>query len=240
MRKRSFLISYLALMQGALFSGEKNIEPLNEKPISTIFYLVRHGQTDWNVQKKLQGQTDIPLNSTGREEAAKLNEKLHDISFDACFASDLQRACETAQILNATRGLTLTLDPRLRERNFGPWEGSLASEFTASLRQLNGEDPLLTIESDETILQRVMPCLNEIADSHLGSTILVVTHGGVIRSLLARLVPVNCSSIFDIQVKNTALLQLEISNGQYKIRQMEGIELISDDPAKKSLTKLGR
>lgn len=199
---------------------ERHPPSTNEKPLSTTFYLVRHGQTDWNMQKKLQGQLDIPLNDTGRSEAAQLSEKLGEVAFEACFSSDLQRAAETAQILSAAHSLTIGLDPRLRERNFGPWEGYLVSEFMVFEKQ---DQQPLSIESDEAIRKRAFSCLNEIADLYPGSTVLIVTHGGVMGSLLSQLIPIERLSLFDIHIKNMALLQLSVSNGQCEIGKMEGI-----------------
>ncbi len=210
------------ILPGALFCGETSLEFLDKRPSPTVFYLVRHGQTDWNIEKRLQGQSDIPLNDAGRAEAALLSEKLDGVAFTACFASDLQRAAETAKILSTARSFPVKLDHRLRERNFGPWEGHLASEFMASLEQ--GQQ-LVAVETDEAIQQRVFPCLNEIADLFPGATVLIVTHGGVIRSLLAQLLSFDCSSIFDIQVKNMALLQLSFSDGQCEIQEMAGIQI---------------
>lgn len=233
MKKRSLLIFYLMLIQGALFSMERQPKSANEKPLPTTFYLVRHGQTDWNAQKRLQGSADIPLNDTGRREAAHLSEKLRELTFEACFSSDLQRASETAQILSATHSLNVGLDPRLRERSFGLFEGLFASELTASLKE-NHYPP--SVENDEAVQKRVFHSLNEIADRCPGSTVLIVTHGGVIKSLLAHLIPIDCSSLlnkpvkpqsrpFSVQVKNMALLKLSFSDGQYKIQDMEGIEI---------------
>ncbi len=113
------ILFYLLFIPCAfLFSAE------NPDEAATVFYIVRHGQTDWNVQKKIQGHADIPLNDTGRAQAAELSETLGPIAFDYCFSSDLQRAAETALILN--RNSSIQVDQRLRERNFGPWEGCLA------------------------------------------------------------------------------------------------------------------
>jgi broad specificity phosphatase PhoE len=189
---------------------------------TTTVFFVRHGQTDWNVIGRLQGQSDIPLNEKGRTQAAQLAEKLSSISFDACYASDLQRAAETAEILNRMRTIPIELDPRLRERNFGPWEGLPASEFEA---KVDRDQPLPTIEADDAILKRVLPLLGKIADKHPHSTILVVTHGGVMRSLIASLLPFKCSSLFDIQVENMGVLKLAVSKTQCTILEMEGIRV---------------
>ena len=91
-------------------------------------YIVRHGQTDWNVQHKAQGRSDIPLNETGRRQAEELRDKIKDIKFDAVYASPLKRARETAEI--ATDGeYKIVFDDRLMERSFGDFEGKEISSW---------------------------------------------------------------------------------------------------------------
>lgn len=204
----------MSILSGQLFA-------LESPPPQTVFYLVRHGQTDWNVQGKVQGLADIPLNDTGRAEAVQLSEKIGEIIFDVCFSSELTRALETAEILNATRPLIIKTDPALIERNFGPWEGQLFSELLEF--EALGQ-PLLNIESDEEIQKRAFPLLHEIADSYAGSTVLIVTHGSVIRSLLTYLLDGNWRPIQSVQVKNMAILQLSFVDGQFNILKMEGIQ----------------
>ncbi len=217
---RHYLIIFLIpILSGQLFCLEAH-------PEQTTLYLVRHGQTDWNIQGKLQGHADIPLNNAGRAEAAGLSQKIHEIDFDICFSSDLQRAIETAQILNATRPLIIKSIPALRERNYGHWEGRLFSEL---LEYEKGGQPFLNIESDEEIQKRIFPLLHEIVSDYPGATVLIVTHGSVIRSLLAYLLNIDSTSILSIQMKTMATLQLAASNGQYEIREMTDIQIHADD-----------
>lgn len=216
---RHYLIVFLiSILSGQLFSLEAHSE-------QTTLYIVRHGQTDWNVQGKLQGHADIPLNNTGRAEAAGLKERISTIDFDICFSSDLQRAIETAQILSATHPLIIQSVPTLRERNYGPWEGRLFSEL---LEYEKGGNPLLNIESDEEIQKRIFPLLDEIVSNHPGATILIVTHGSVLRSLLAHLLNIDSSSILSIQMKTMATLKLVASNRQYAIQEMTDIQIHAD------------
>lgn len=85
-------------------------------------YVVRHGLTDWNIQNKIQGLTDIPLNAAGVKQVTKLREKIRDMQFDICFASPLRRTMQTAQII--TRGQCQIIpDSRIIERSFGDFEG---------------------------------------------------------------------------------------------------------------------
>lgn len=187
----------------------------------TTFCIVRHGQTNWNAEKRIQGQADIPLNEAGRAEAAKLASLLDHMQFAKCFSSDLKRASETAQILRDTLSskISISHDKRLRERNFGHWEGHLQSEFYANPE--NRKD----IESNESMNQRVFQVLQEIASKHRDDNILIVTHGGIIRNLIIKINGLNCS-VDDIETKNTAILKIEYDKDKWSISEMQGITVM--------------
>ena len=95
------------------------------------WYLVRHGETDWNLNERIQGQTDTPLNATGRRQADLLGRRLDDVHFDAMYSSDLARTYETAQLVAKGRDLAIVADPDLREFSFGEWEGLTDAEIEA-------------------------------------------------------------------------------------------------------------
>jgi broad specificity phosphatase PhoE len=140
----------------------------------TTLLLVRHGETDWNAEGRLQGHTDRPLNEFGRRQAAALAERLADDGIDAVYASDLARARETAEILAERLGLPVATDPDLRERNWGNWEGLTGSErdrvdYVGEERDAHGE--------------RVIRAVRRIAEQHPGERIVVVTHGGSLRRI---------------------------------------------------------
>ena len=141
----------------------------------TTLLLVRHGETDWNAEGRLQGHTDRPLNDYGRRQAAALADRLvADDTIDAVYASDLARARETAEILAGRLGLPVVTDPDLRERNWGNWEGLTGSErdrveYVGEERDAHGE--------------RVIRAVRRIAEQHPGQRILVVTHGGSMRRI---------------------------------------------------------
>lgn len=185
----------------------------------TTFYLVRHGQTDWNVDYKLQGHTDIPLNDTGREQAHKLCKQFEEVPFEICFASDLQRAVETAEILSKPHAVKIVTDRRLRERSFGSWEGRLLSELRAAPVEPN------CVETYAALQDRVLPFFQEIRDLHPGATILVVAHGGVMRAILGKLAAPHCASLLNIQIENLAHFQMKILEDRYEIQSMEGIHI---------------
>lgn len=129
-------------------------------------YLVRHGETEWNVKKLIQGQKDIPLNEKGKKQAGKLKK----IKFDAIYSSDLKRAAETAKIIAGKRRLKIIKSTALRERYFGKFQGELFGdsqnksilELINRLKTTSIEDQN-EIESDELIISRLMPFLRKIS-----------------------------------------------------------------------------
>lgn len=158
----------------------------------TIFYLIRHGETDWNVEGRWQGHTDIPLNANGREQARRLAERLRDdrARFDAIYSSDLARAFETARQLGEALGLPVRQLPALREIDIGSWGGLTSAEIRAqdseTLRRIErGEDlPRGGGERISDLRRRVVAQLERLTQAHPGQTLALVSHGGVVRALL--------------------------------------------------------
>lgn len=150
-----------------------------------LLYLVRHGETDWNLQRKIQGSTDIPLNATGREQAATTGALLSSRAWDAVLASPLSRAFETASIIADAVGLPApTAVPDLVERNYGEAEGLTDAEIEARF-----PGPVPGQETRQHVVERVLPALMEIAESHPDRAVIVVSHGGVIRGVLNAIDP---------------------------------------------------
>lgn len=178
-----------------------------------VFYFVRHGETDWNREGKIQGQTDIPLNQLGRLQGEELKKKLDGIDFPYCFSSDLQRASETAHIIMKGRQAKIVLDKRLRERNFQGLEGKPNDAYiNASLQDRT------KIESDVALSDRVFQFLDEAVKTCSQGNILIVTHGGVMRSILSKILSLTCRDT-DIHVGNMATLKLLFANGHWEIQQ---------------------
>jgi probable phosphoglycerate mutase len=155
----------------------------------TLITLVRHGQTDWNLARRIQGNTDIPLNDTGRADALAAAEVLATESFDAVYASPRVRAPETAQIIATRQGLAAPVATRgLRERSFGEAEGIDVADYIARYGGWHSEVP--GAESLEQVRDRALDSLDRIVRaSRRRSTpnqesLIVVSHGGVIRALL--------------------------------------------------------
>lgn len=172
----------------------------------TTILLVRHGETDWNLERRVQGHTDRPLNETGRAQAAALVEELTDEQIDAVYSSDLARALDTAQGVAAVHGLEVQPLPGLREKNFGTWEGLTDTEIRERFPQaLVG--PWGDAETSEELAERVLAALRAIAADHPGGRVLVVTHGGALRAVLR-----HCE-VEDGPVLNCHVARIAIGNG---------------------------
>jgi broad specificity phosphatase PhoE len=138
----------------------------------TTLLLVRHGETDWNADGRLQGHTDRPLTDFGRRQARQLAEELDSEGLDAIYSSDLARARETADIVGERLELPVVVDPDLREKDWGNWEGLTAVE----------RDRVEFVgESTEAHQERILRALKRIAERHPDGHVLVVTHGGSMR-----------------------------------------------------------
>ena len=141
--------------------------------MTTTLLLVRHGETDWNAAGRLQGQTDTPLNDFGRRQAQQLAEGLEAEELEAIYSSDLARARETAEIVGERLGLAVVLDPDLREKDWGNWEG---------LSPVERDRVEFVGETTEVHQERTLRALRRIAQRHAGERpVLVLTHGGSIR-----------------------------------------------------------
>lgn len=181
----------------------------------TIVYLIRHGETDWNVQRRLQGHRDVPLNALGLRQAEKVAQRLAKERLDAIYSSDLQRAHLTARHIARYHRLEVTVHPGLRERNYGPFEGKRWDEI-AALRGgfrshlLAGEG----IESWHDMQRRVVRTLEDIVARHVGEHLAVVTHGGTINAILAY---VEGSAEPRYKIGNTSVSCLTRHDGEWKI-----------------------
>jgi probable phosphoglycerate mutase len=157
----------------------------------TEIWLVRHGQTDWNQEGRLQGQLDVPLNETGLEQARQLAATLQGKRFGALYSSDLLRARQTAEIVAGVVNLPINLDQRLREISQGQFEGMLFSEVVVKFEDAladRSRNPVHSRlpggESVAELAARVKECLDEIACQKIKEPVLVVAHGLAIATIL--------------------------------------------------------
>jgi broad specificity phosphatase PhoE len=159
----------------------------------TRLCLVRHGQTNWNLEGRYQGQSDVPLNENGRAQARNLAEQLQGQPFLAIYTSSLLRAKETADIIAAAVHLPVTFEPRLAEINQGEWEGQLVDGIKtryAELWQQHTIDPAsVRPPGGETITEvagRVYAALNDITHLHPIGLVLVVSHGLALATVMCK------------------------------------------------------
>jgi broad specificity phosphatase PhoE len=155
----------------------------------TNLLLARHGETDWNRDGRWQGHSDTPLNGRGREQANELADEL--VSVDVVYSSDLARARETAEIVAARLGREVRLDPRLRERGFGAWEGltsvEIESRFADEHRRWRAGEGFGAADAEpfDSFAARVHTFLEDVLLLHPTENVLVIAHGGSIRVIHA-------------------------------------------------------
>lgn len=155
--------------------------------MKTKLLLIRHGETAWNAEHRIQGQLDIPLSHLGIAQSARLAECLAAESIDAVYSSELSRAWLTAAPIAERLGLDVIAEPRLRERSFGYFEGLTLDEIAArhpeDFAHWRARDPQWSMrggESGQQLIDRVMAGLEDIALKHNGGTAALVSHGGVL------------------------------------------------------------
>ena len=156
----------------------------------TTFIVIRHGETAWNREKRMQGTTDTALSDVGRVQAQALGRRLAGHSFAALYSSDLSRARDTARAIAEHTGREVVADSRLQERLFGIFEGLTAAEiierYPEEHARFASRDPDYEVpggESARGFTRRCLGCLAEIADRHRGGEVVVVTHGLVLDAL---------------------------------------------------------
>lgn len=149
--------------------------------------LIRHGETLWNQQHRMQGHSDSPLTENGMRQARQLAQRLGQIEFQALYSSDSGRALETARCIAAVTGHEIIVDARLRERSFGVFEGLTGKEMYTlhpdHFERFKTRDPEYVMPGGESAIafrERALGCLQEIVGRHAGEVVVVVTHGLVL------------------------------------------------------------
>ncbi|MBM7665938.1 putative phosphoglycerate mutase [Solibacillus kalamii] len=189
-------------------------------------YLVRHGQTEWNVQKKMQGWEDSALTEKGVNNAIALRKKLEGVEFAAAYTSTSERTIETARLIIEKRNLAINTNEDLREINLGEWEGKTLDEikdFYPEQFKYFWENPALYEpvggETFEQLINRAIKVLNYITSKHNNGNILVITHSVILKSLLMH---VNGKSVKDLWtppfIHDTSLSIVEIENEVYRVK----------------------
>ncbi len=200
----------------------------------TTIYVARHGLSEGNVRGEVAGSYDTPLIKEGEEQAKKLALQLRKIQFDAIFSSDLIRAKRTAEIVAVEKKLAVETSKMLREINFGTFEGKKETKkiiklfddlerlaYPQWLRHKLNEDA----ETIEEIIGRFITFLKEVAATYKGKTILVVSHGTMMRSLLVHLGYAPHTKLIHGTIKNTGYVKLETDGIDFFIKETHNIKL---------------
>jgi len=186
----------------------------------TMIYIVRHGETDWNLEEKMQGHTDIPLNAKGISQAQDIARDLQKIPLDIIYSSPLSRALETATIINTYHKAKIITDNALRERRFGELEGK-------TYKEINAYHPALLFheswnfphyrppdgESVNDIKIRVSAFAQKMLKENQGKSFLIVAHGVTLRILIGSFIGIPPDQLTGVRIKNAALTIIEISKG---------------------------
>ena len=191
-------------------------------------YLVRHGETDWNKVKKIQGQVDIPLNQFGKHLAEETAEGLHDIPFDLCISSPLSRAYETARIILEGRDVPIITDARIEEMAFGEYEGKccardhweLPEDFQKFFDDPVGFRPGKGGESFADVKKRTGEFLESLYKKTEGvyGNVLITTHGAALAGILNNIRKEPLEKYWGIGVhSNCAVTEVEVKNAEAKI-----------------------
>lgn len=172
--------------------------------------VTRHGQTNWGLETKICGRTDVPLNDTGREQARRLAESLRGREIDLIVSSPLERAMETARIANSVCGAPLVVEPGLIEQDYGIYEGRdqrdpdfLENKSRFAWRYPGGESMLL-------LAHRVYGVLESLKEKYPDRTVLIVCHGGVCRVLRTYFKDMTNEEFRKFSMGNCALEEFEL------------------------------
>jgi probable phosphoglycerate mutase len=201
--------------------------------------MVRHGETAWNAEGRVQGQTDVPLSAVGEAQARAVRDALAGERFIALYASDLARVRQTAAPAAAQLGLRVRLEPRLRERHYGKFETLTYAEARARLPQdyarFRAKELDYDFGSGESLRAfhaRAIECVAEIAARHAGAAVLVFTHGGVLEMVHRHALGSGLSAPRDFEIPNAALNWIEIGPGAWRVSawaQVAHLERALDD-----------
>lgn len=191
----------------------------------TTLYIVRHGQTEWNLAGKLQGQMDSNLTELGIKQAKWLSESLKEVKFDAVYSSSSGRAFNTAEILYNGESEDIIKDDNLREINLGDWEGiersKIQEEYPTTL-ELFWSEPHnyipVTGESYQDLNDRVVSSLKDIISKHKNENILIVSHGVVIKTIMAYFENRELKDLWNPPfIYNTSVCKVEINDEGHNI-----------------------
>lgn len=185
----------------------------------TELIIVRHGETEWNLLRKLQGHQDSPLTEKGREQAQCAAAVLKGKNIDYFYSSDLGRAKHTAEIINEELKKEIIFDTRLRERKFGIFENIeqkfLPEKYPEAFKAHKSGDVNFVVPGGESRKERYdlhIECINEIVKKHSGSTIMIVSHGGFLESIFISTLEIPLESKRKFSIYNASISRFSFDN----------------------------
>jgi probable phosphoglycerate mutase len=186
--------------------------------------IVRHGETAWNAEGRVQGQLDVPLNPTGEAQARAVAQALAHERFDVVYSSDLQRVRQTARPLLDLLKKAPVVDERLRERHYGIFQGILYSEakvrFAEDFVRFRTKDPHYDFQTGESLLgfqERVFSFIEHLLERHPAQSVLVFTHGGVLEVLYRHATGRGLTAPRDFEIPNAAVNRFEHRAGAWLV-----------------------
>lgn len=190
----------------------------------TTLWMIRHGETSWNAEGRVQGQTDVPLSEVGHAQARAVAALLAGRRFGALYSSDLQRVTQTAQPVAEALRMAIRLDPGLRERHYGMFETMTYAEVKVrhpeEYARFRAHDPEFDFRGGEGLrvfFERAVACLAGIAARHGGQEVLVFTHGGVLDMAFRQANRLGLATKRDFEIPNAALNRIEIVGEDWKV-----------------------
>ena len=195
----------------------------------TEIILIRHGETEWNSQLRMQGHSNSALSAVGREQIQALGEWMKNVSFDHIYSSDSLRARETAEAITQYSGDTLQFDQRIREKNLGVFEGLTSIEAREQhpeiyrLFKTGGANYVINEgESTQQVLDRALEFIEEIRFKHSEQRVVMVTHGGFVKVLMKHTLGISIDGPTSFLIKNTGIFGL-VWNEKWMVSQMGGV-----------------
>jgi len=186
--------------------------------------LIRHGETAWNAEDRIQGHEDIPLSDRGAAQAEAVAARFVGEPVHALYSSDLTRAVETARRIANVTGRSVLRDPRLRERHLGVLQGMLRSDGSDAVAKVyqryRASDPDFVVPGGESTRQfaaRVLACINDLVRRHLGQTVVVVAHGGVLDQVYRQGRGLPISGPRAMTMLNTSVNRLDVETGRWSL-----------------------
>lgn len=183
----------------------------------TRLYFIRHGITEWNIDGRYQGSTDIELSETGKKQAKLLGERFKNIDLDVVYASPLKRAYVTAEAVSNAKGVPIIKCDNFQEINFGEWEGHTSDELRGKYGTIYDDflKSPMTYEipgegSFKNAMNRGLAGVNEILEKHKGENIAIVSHGALLRVMMIGLLEFDNDMYFKTWLDNTSITVIDV------------------------------